>query len=210
MKAPTARLYPVILMGMLAAATLWVERLVQPESTAADGPVRHIADFRAEGFTLTQINSSGQADTVLSASRGVHFADDGTTHLENPRLRQTRPAMPSVEITALRGTIDREGNIVDLTESVRAYRGSRPGEPSTTLETSALRIRLDVETANTDAPVHLTRGASTLEGTGMQFDNRSGQLTLDSRVRGSFVNTARQSAGAATGTSARPQAQVAP
>jgi lipopolysaccharide export system protein LptC len=210
MKAQSARLYPVILMALLAAATLWIERLVQPEGSAPTRAPRHVSDFEAEGFTLTQINREGQADTMLSATKGTHFADDGTTHLENPRLRQVRPGMSAVEVKARRGTVDRDGNQVELYDSVTATRAARADEPATRLDTSLLRIHVDRETADTTATVRLVRGESTLEGTGMLFDNKSGQLTLESRVRGRFVNTARLDGEGTRLRATEPPARTAP
>ncbi len=210
MKAQSARLYPVILMALLAAGTLWIERLVQPDKTAAARAVRHVPDFEAEGFTLTQINREGKADTMLAAAKGTHFADDGTTHLENPRLRQIRPGMPAVEVKARRGTVDRDGNRIELSESVTATRAARAGEPATRLETSLLRIHIDDETADTPEPVRIVRGESTLEGTGMLFDNKSRQLSLESRVRGKFVDGARLDRTGVRTSAAEPPARTAP
>jgi lipopolysaccharide export system protein LptC len=188
MKTGLARFHPVILMALLAAATFWIERLVQPDDTTPAARSRHIADFSAEGFRLVQMNRDGVADTVLAAERGVHYADDGTTELTAPRLSRQRPGEAAIEVRAQRGLVDRDAETIELTGSVRASRAATAGQPALQLETSALTVSLPDETADTNAPVRITRGDSILEGTGMHADGRGRQIELASGVRATFIN----------------------
>src|SRR5579864_490288 len=114
----SGRLFPVLLMLFLALGTYWLERVVQLPEGAGRGVKRHEADFTVDDFTLTQINKEGWADTSLTATRMVHFTDDESTELEAPKMVQNKKGDPPVEVVARHGTVDKDGNVVQLIDDV--------------------------------------------------------------------------------------------
>jgi lipopolysaccharide export system protein LptC len=59
------------------------------------------------------------------------------------------------------------------------------------IRTEFARVFSDREVAITDRPVVVTRGQSTLTGTGMEFNNRARTLRVDAEARGVWVSERR-------------------
>jgi lipopolysaccharide export system protein LptC len=187
MKLRSGALFPALLMLLLALTTFWLEHVVQLPDASGRAPKRHEADFTVEDFTLTQMNKEGAADTSLTATRMVHFADDETTELESPRLIQNKKDDPPVEVVARHGTIDKEGNVVQLIGDVVATRAATRERPEMQIKTRFMEVHIPDEVGTTREKVVITRGRSTLEGIGMVFRNKTREFELHARVRGSFV-----------------------
>ena len=65
-------------------------------------------------------------------------------------------------------------------------------EPAMRITTEFARVFTEREVAVTDRPVVITRGQSTLTGTGMEFNNRDRTLRIDSEARGVWVSERRK------------------
>lgn len=185
-----AGVFPVLLMLGLAAATLWLERLVQLPPPNTRDAKRHDPDFVVERFTITRMDKSGAPESTLSAARMVHFPDDESTDLTEPRFRQTRPGEPPIEVVAKRGTVTKDGDEVHLMDDVVVTRAGVDERPPLIVETRYLKIRPDDEVASTPEPVVITEGTARLSGVGMRLDGRTRVLEVESQVRGTFVRPA--------------------
>jgi lipopolysaccharide export system protein LptC len=187
MRPRSGRLFPVVLMLLLALISFWLERVVQLGDVNSRGPKRHEPDYTVDDFTMTQTNKEGAADTTLTATRMVHFADDETTELESPRLVQQKKGDPPVEIVARLGKIDRDGNVVQLIDDVVATRAATPQRPVMHMMTRFMEIHIPEEIGTTPEKVVITQGESTLEGIGMIFWNKTRDFELHGQVQGTYV-----------------------
>jgi lipopolysaccharide export system protein LptC len=183
----SGRLFPVALMLFLALATFWLQRFVQLPDWPGRGLKHHQADFTVEDFILTQINKAGAADTSLTATRMVHFADDESTELQSPRMTQNKAGDPPLEIVAQRGTVDKDGNVVQLIDDVVMTRAATADHPELQLKTSFIEINIHEEIGTTPEKVLITQGKSSLEGVGMVFRNQTREFELHSQVQGIYV-----------------------
>ena len=186
MKPRLAGLFPVLLMLGLAAATFWLERLVQLPPPIVRDTMRHDPDFRVENFTVTRMDKQGNPESTLSAVSMVHFPDDETTELDRPRFVQTTTGNPPINVVSKRGTVTKDGEEVHLMEDVVVIRDGENGRPQLRVDTVYLKIRPDDEIASTPEYVLITEGTSRLEGVGMQLNGRTRELTLHSQVRGMY------------------------
>ena len=103
-------LFPLLLVLALAAASLWLERAVQAPEYDKSGKLRHDPDFIAEDFGITKMSTSGKPEYILSAARMVHYPDDQTTDIVEPRLVQRHDKAAQIVIRADRGLISRNGD----------------------------------------------------------------------------------------------------
>lgn len=179
-------LFPLLLMLALAAGSLWLERAAQPPESDNSGKKRHDPDFIAEDFGITKMSATGRPEYILSAKRMLHFPDDDTTYILAPHLVQRHDDAAPIDIGADRGLVSGDGNETKFFGNVAVVREAGRGRPELRIQTEYLQILPDRDLALTDKPVVITEGRSRLSGVGMEFNNRTRQFKLQSKVRGTF------------------------
>ncbi|MBU6188252.1 MAG: LPS export ABC transporter periplasmic protein LptC [Betaproteobacteria bacterium] len=150
-----------------------------------------IADAFGENVLLLRLNDRGEPAFRMSADRMEHFRRSDTTRYTRPTMVSLDPAQPRVTVTALRGQSVRESQETILEGSVQLDRPGTAIDPPMQIRTEFARVFSDREVAITDRPVVVTRGQSTLTGTGMEFNNRARTLRVDSEARGVWVSERR-------------------
>lgn len=191
-RATLGAILPLAIMLLLAMLTLWLDRTVE---LTVDTPARaltHEADYQIEKFNLQRLDANGEPRYRLSAARMVHFPDDDTSHLTMPRLIQSQPSKAETRVSAARGLVSADGAEVKLFDNVELFRAgaasSTPGGRTDDIRvlTAYLRVVPDDDKADTTERVTIEQGASTLNGTGMTYDNRYRRIALLSAVRGTM------------------------
>jgi lipopolysaccharide export system protein LptC len=185
----TTRLFPLALMFVLALLTFWLERTVREEETHPSLR-RHDPDYLASNFTSTTYNREGGAETVLSATRMLHYPDDDSTELLSPRVVQAKPAEPRFTVSADRGALSRQGDEIFLYDNVVLVREADAERPEARMTTSFLHIVRDRSLVRTDREVLIVEGRRSLSGRGMEYNNESRELVLRSDVQARFEASA--------------------
>jgi len=185
MRLPATRLFPLGLMLVLAALTFYLDRAVNEEDTHP-ALRRHDPDYLVINFTTTSYNGAGMAESTLSAAKMVHFPDDDTTELTDPRVVQTKAEQPKVTVSADRGKLSRDGEDIFLYDNVVLHREAGAGKGPATLTTDYLQVARDRSIARTDRPVKISEEGRTLSGRGMEYSNETRHFTLQSDVRARF------------------------
>lgn len=170
------------LLGLLAV-TYWLDQQVRPEAQRVVGPQRHEPDAVMENFSAIKMNELGKPGFVMSASRMLHFPDDDTALLEMPRLTSLAAGRPPVHVAARQGEVSGNGEEVRLRGEVEVMREAGQGRAELTLQTDVLRVLPERDWADTDRPVTLFDGRTTVEAVGMEMDNRARTVKLLSQVR---------------------------
>ena len=177
MRVSGAALFPLLVLGALAAATFWLEQAGQSDPGAPRAKDRHDADFWVDGVHMRGFDTSGALHHELTANRLEHYPDDDTTMVIEPRLNYLENRRMSA--TARRAWVDRQGDHVLLEGDVEVIRpGEKPGSPETVATTTRLHVMPDEEKAHTDVPVTIRQGQSVITGQGgIAIDNKS-QITV--------------------------------
>ena len=192
MRARANTLFTLGLAAGLAMLSLWLERAVNAPTGGRPDPSLHNPDFIVERFTATTLDKSGRPESRLIAKRMVHFPDDETTELEEPRLLQLPgEGSPPVRITAERGTVTKDGEEVRLYGNVVVIREASGGRAELRMETAYLQVFPKEEVAVTPESVVITEGRSRLAGVGMEYNNKTRQFTLKARVTATLDRSAR-------------------
>jgi len=180
-KDRAASLFPLVMLLLLAALTLWLNRVIQADN--ARGPQRHDPDYWVERFEVRRFDIEGRLQHTLVAAKLIHYPDDDTTVVTAPHI--TYHQQPPSEVSARMGYIGRDGKQVDLVDEVRVIRhGATADAPPTLLETRTLKVFPDDERGTTNDPVVISKGKSIIRGTGLDIDNRTGITVLRGRVTG--------------------------
>ncbi|GAB1392276.1 hypothetical protein MASR1M60_04390 [Rhodocyclaceae bacterium] len=176
-------LFPLLLAGLLAAMTFWLERAARPPMTGMDGKTRHDPDYLINNFTVRRFGPEGLLQHSLQAEHMRHFPDDDSTLVLKPQLTYHRT--PESHVSAQKAYLDRDAVHVKLVDEVMIRREGI-NKPDTVLTTEVLDAIPDEETASTDAPVTITQGQSSVRGSGLRADNKIAQYVLTGPVNGIF------------------------
>ena len=186
MTLSATRLFPLLLMLLLAGLTFWLERTVRDEEGMHPSLRRHDPDYIVDKLTHTRFNAQGKVESTLVAAKMLHYPDDDSTDLVAPRVVQTRPDAPRVTVTADRGSLSQDGEEIFLYDNVLVVRDAGAGNSETRMQTSFLQLARAQSVVRTDREVVITEDDRVLTGRGMEFYSDSGQLYLRERVRGRY------------------------
>jgi lipopolysaccharide export system protein LptC len=183
--------FPLVLLGLLAAVSFWLNQQVQPPGRSQGGNQRHDPDYVVEDISASRYGEDGRRRYTLSAARVTHYPDDDTTHLEAPRLTQfSRPGAP-VTVTARTALVSSNGENVYLHDDVKVVRAPYGKRSRLTLETNYLHVIPDRDFAQTDQPVTIYDADTVINAIGLEFNNATRVLKFMSNVRGSYANPPR-------------------
>ena len=179
-----AALSVALLAGLAGSSYYLAELSDRVERPAADPRVAHEPDYFVEGFAVTRTNASGEPVFRLSAERLVHFPDDDSSEMVQPRLASLDPTTPVVPVAAAGGRAYRGAEATHLYDSARVVRAGARDDPPLQIESDYVLILYRENIARSDREVRISQGGSSLTGVGMEFDNAARVLTVRSQVRG--------------------------
>jgi lipopolysaccharide export system protein LptC len=179
---------PVALLLLLAALTWWLDSKVQPASQRPDGSLRHDPDMYLEGYSATRMTPEGIKQYQLTGKRLVHYPDDNSTELQAPQLVYFDPDKATVTVKADVAHVSDGGKDVYFSGNVQLVRAPYGENPELGILTTYLHVIPERQFARTDKPVTLMEGNSTATSLGLEFDNKTRQLTLTSEVRARYEN----------------------
>ncbi len=180
-----ARLFPLLLMLSLALLSFWLERTARIEQ-GHPSLRRHDPDYIVHNFKVVGYGQKGEAESMLSARKMVHFPDDDSTELLAPRSVQTKPGEAPMTLTAERGALSQDGEDTFLYDNVLLVRNATPQQPEMRMQTHFLHIVRARSLVRTDREVAIREEGRYLTGRGMEYDNGSRVLEIRSKVRGRF------------------------
>jgi lipopolysaccharide export system protein LptC len=180
----SAIFFPIILAGLLAIITFWINVAVEQQGPKIDGSNRHDPDYTMNNFVMTQTDITGKLRYVLAATEMLHYPDDDSTVLQRPRFTQYTTDKPYTQIEGLRGYISSDGEEIELVDNVKVVRQAFEGKGEMQLRTEKLIILPNQDLAKTNSPVVITQAPKTvIHGTGMIFDKKNQTVKLLSRVK---------------------------
>ena len=182
-------LFPVIVLTLLAGVSVWLDRVTQQDPVAKTDKTRHEADFSAERITLHRFDPTGKVQYILVADSMLHYADDESSELKNPRLNYLNRPEP-VWVESRFASVNKDGTTVVLTDEVLLRRAAHAGKPESTLRTEQMTVWPEDEKMRADKPVTLTQGQTVINAERMESDNIIGEVRLQGQVRGTLYRNA--------------------
>ncbi len=181
--------FPVLLLGAVAAVTVWLDRQVQPPEAGISGKGRHDPDYIVDNFAVVRIGPDGIVRYKLDARRMLHYPDDDTTDLVAPKFVNFQG--PGVTVTASSKTakLSSNGENAYLKDDVRLTRSAYENRGELTVLTSWLHVIPDDGIAKTDKPVRIQDANTLITSDGLEFNNETRILKLLSNVRGRYEKT---------------------
>ena len=184
--------FALLALVVVAVFSGWLLQTAEQTKTARPGKERHDPDFYLKDFILTTMDKSGAPRNRLESPYMVHYADDGTSEVDKPRMQIFRKDAPPWYIDAGKGVVLSEGKTVFLRDGViirLTHQADPQPEHETILRTPTLTIKPDDEYAETTSPVNFTDSAgNVIDAVGMRAHFKGERLELLSQVRGKYVS----------------------
>lgn len=196
--------FPLLLAGLLAGLSYWLEMASRAPSGPADGISRHDPDYIIRNFELRRYDPQGELQHTVVADLMRHYPGDDSAVVLGPRITYHRT--PPTHISAREARIARKGEHVELIDDVRVTRSGVGRSPDTVLTTTRLDIWPNDEIAKSNAPVTLAQGESRIQGSGLSADHKTALYILEGPVQGVFFRAAQVRPSASPAAQVRPSA----
>lgn len=177
---------PLLPLLALLSATYWLNQQALPGPAKPESK-RHDPDAIVENFSATSLNGQGVPDFIMAATRLMHYPDDDSTTLDEPRITMLSPGKPAIHANAEHGSVSSKGEDVYLRDNVKVLREASAQQGQLTLQTEYLHVSPDQNLADTDRAVTIVEAHNIVHATGMELDNKTRILKLLSRVRSEYV-----------------------
>lgn len=187
MKSGAGQLFPVLLLGLLAALSFWLQGVVDREMPASRPAGAQRLDATAEHFSILRLDDQGKPRYRLIAPYLAHYPDDDATLVTFPTVLNYREAEDPVVISAHEAVIAVGGDVVHLWGGVVAQRGATAKAPQLVAQMPDLTLQTQDKYAFTASPVEINQGNAWLKGIGLRMDHAASQLFLDAAVRGYYL-----------------------
>jgi lipopolysaccharide export system protein LptC len=179
-------------MGGLTLLTFWlVEKNTPPPTNAIERPRLHEPDYTIKNGALSYLNEQGQTKYRILAKELIHYDDDASIDIAQPRMRSFQPDKAPVTVRAKRGHIDGDLSMLDLYDNVEIYRPAQSASeiqkasPYMLAKSSYFRVLINDDIIKTDKPVELEQGLSVMQSNaGGVFDNVKQSMQLLGAVKG--------------------------
>ena len=187
---------PIALLGLMAAFTFWLDRVIDSGARDIVGPSRGDPDFIAQNISARSLDETGKARHTLTAAKMVHYPDDDSTLLTQPRFVAYGAVQAPVTITANQGVVSSKGEHVYFQDNVRVARAPYGNQSELIMRTSFLHVIPNAHLAKTDRHVTIINDTAVVTAEGLELDTRSHELKLLSNVQSTYDPTkAPQSGG---------------
>lgn len=177
----------MILAGLMALFTFWIYQTVEEQASSVDGSNRHDPDYTMDNFVTTQTDASGKLRYVLAAAKMVHYPDDDTTVLEQPKFTQYATDKPYTKIEGQRANVSPDGEEIEIFDDVVVIREAFGEKGEMQVLTDKLTIFPNQDLAKTDRPVVIKQAPKTvIHATGMIYDKKKKTMQLFKRVNAHY------------------------
>ena len=168
----------ILLVGGLAVGSYWLAQQARL-SDVTPRALGHDVDYTADDITLTRMDETGRAQYVVDAKTLVHYFDDDSADLTQPRLVGSKRERPEVRVRADLGKTTSEGQEVRLFGNVVMVRQAWKGSPEMVATGPYMLVYPEREVLSSDQPIDVVQGGSRVTANGMQYDNGRRTLQLD-------------------------------
>ena len=182
MRMPGYRIYPLVALSLLAAATVWLERVSRPREAPEILRGEHDPGFITDGARITRHGENGQVLHVLHARQMIHYPENGSTELIAPRLDIDGPD-GRAELRADRGRISEQNTRLDLNGSVEVLRPAQNNRAALRFSSNSLTVWPDAQRVRSNEALRVEQDGSRVDARGLDADNLFGTLKLSGEVR---------------------------
>ena len=172
----------VIALSLLALGSAWLLNRLTDTGSTEISVLRHDPDTYMHDLITLTMNQDGTPKNKLYADYMAHYPDDNTTELINPKLEIFRIDKPPTIITAEKGWVTEDNEVILLSGNTRLLQLDTEGNRELEIITNDVRVLMDQEYAETDKPATIFGKKTTIKSTGMNAYLGENRLELLSNV----------------------------
>ena len=131
--------------------------------------VVHNAEHFAVGYSKTQMDELGRAESKLTADYAANYSGSEGTELTNPVMIMYKKTTPPWIIRSKTGHISSGGNKISMNGQVFIDRAVAENVREINVKTSNLRVLLNRNYAETDDRAEMVSGLDRISGVGMKL-----------------------------------------
>ncbi|NYT37578.1 LPS export ABC transporter periplasmic protein LptC [Allopusillimonas soli] len=211
MRERAPALIAVLLLITLVIGTWWAADYAQ-HAIPIDPPPRitHEPDSWATNFVMVRSDPAGVAINRLEGDRMHHYPDDDSYEIIQARAVGQQPGSPITVATADVAVMDQDGARIVMKGDAHVHRMPDDENPPLDVTSEKLTLLPDENVVETNLPALVVHGKSTMNGTGMRYDNDTRQLEVfsatDVKISGTESRTRNDTSGqsSAGGTKQEP------
>ena len=174
---------PLIFLIILALLTFWLDQVTRPPEQTMDDSLYRNPDYIVEDLSGIRMDHEREIQRKFTAKKLFHYLNEEVTQLEQIGFMNSQPGIPLMRLHADRAEVKNKGKDIFLTGHVTAIRGMDDEKGKITLMTNYLHLIPDESLVKTDRAVTISRFNTTINATGLEFNNRAGMIQLLSRVK---------------------------
>lgn len=168
----------VILLALVVGTWFgaqYTQRAVQLDASAKR---THEPDSWGQVMTMVRTDETGHAVSRIEGAYMEHFPDDDSYDIIQPRAFSLSANSPTMVGTSQVATVLDDGNRVIMKQDAILMRlGDKERQPLN-VTSEQITLLLDQDVAFTELPALAVHGRSTLNGVGMRYDNKTGELNV--------------------------------
>jgi len=144
-------------------------------------------DYYLKDMQALTLNALGNPDQKLQSKSVTHYKSDDTTAFDMPTINVFEESSSPWEITAKKGLMSSNGDLVLLKQNVKINKAGSEKKPSLKVVTANLKIRPNDGYAETDEAVRIDNGKNWLISVGMQaWFKKPSRIKLLANVKGYY------------------------
>lgn len=174
---------PLLVVGVLAALTFWLDQVVQITQGFDSRGFAHDPDYIVENFKATAFDRAGRPWHRLEAVRMTHYMDDDTTRLDTPTYTQFSVERPSLSVRSRRALVTPDGDHVYFLDDVRMERAAEAGRAPMLLSTEFLQVTPDAHRLQTDRAVTVHQAGSSIQAGAMLAEGEDPVVRFSQKVK---------------------------
>lgn len=177
----------LIALTCIVAISFWfifTSKSIKFIKSSSATPDSYMVDLK-----VTQINKTGQLENSLFAIKAFNYTQQNKSTFDDPFIIHYVPNAPPWHITAKHGQALENGDIIILTDHVKAQQLPGPNSHNATLTTSKLTYYPKKALAITHQPVVIEQPGSIIHSKGLRADLNKNVIKLMSDVHGQYGKT---------------------
>lgn len=177
----------VVLAIALALGSFWILEVVRKGLNESMPNIpRNEPDYYVEQFKFVRMTHTGQVHYAISGARLTHNPQDSSFEIQQPIITSLSDNQPPITARADRAVSEQSNSKVHLYDNVIVNRPASGTTEHFQFKSDYMLALPDDDVVQTDKPVNIALGTSTLTGTGMYANNATREFKLMSKVHGFY------------------------
>lgn len=182
----TQRLDWIIVAALLAAGSGWLLYHFNEQGAVDQRPTVETPAAYMQNFTLTALDDTGKVSYQLSGERLEHFASDGSTTIDEPRMVIYGAGGAVWYARSPQGWASEDNREIVLRGDVTIWNGIDDPEEKVELLTQNLRLQPALRYAETTQVATLQSAIGVTRGKGLRIWLDESRIEFLSEVRGRY------------------------